>query len=182
VALNNFLNWADIDPASPAAIRGGAKASLTDISCVSPMMVWSTDGCTATRRLSHMVGTPGSYGIPQTTTQVLINLLDYHMDIQAAIEAPRCRMPELTPTNMQGTASAFVAPERAGKLVQIEARVPSEVRAELEAMGHELLVQPSWTAAVGGMQGIAVHYDTNGGMCGFSGGADPRRDGYAIGW
>ena len=39
VSLNNFLNWADLDPASPAAIVGGRAASETDISCVSPMFV-----------------------------------------------------------------------------------------------------------------------------------------------
>ena len=49
-------------------------------------------------------------------------------------------------------------------------------------MGHELMVQPAWTATVGGMQGVAVHYSDDGVLCGFSGGADPRRDGYAIGW
>ena len=64
VALNNFLNWADVDPASPAAIRGGAKASETDISCVSPMFVWQNSkqnkaekmiGQSERRCLSHMV-------------------------------------------------------------------------------------------------------------------------------
>ena len=104
------------------------------------------------------------------------------MQIQAAIEAPRLRLPELTPTNKLGSASAFVPRSQAGKLVQIEGRVSATVRSELEAMGHELMVQPAWTATVGGMQGVALHYSDDGVLCGFSGGADPRRDGYAIGW
>lgn len=32
-ALNNFHNWADLDPASPASIAPGRLASETDISC-----------------------------------------------------------------------------------------------------------------------------------------------------
>ena len=78
VSLNNFINWADINPASPAAISGGMDASETDISCVSPMFVWGRDGA-----LNYALGTPGSYGIPQTTTQLLVNVLDYEMDMQA---------------------------------------------------------------------------------------------------
>ena len=53
-------------------------ASETDISCVSPMFVWGRDGA-----LNYALGTPGSYGIPQTTTQLLLNVLDYEMDMQA---------------------------------------------------------------------------------------------------
>ena len=37
------------------------------------------------------IGTPGSYGIPQTTLQMLLNALDFGMNVQAAIEAPRAR-------------------------------------------------------------------------------------------
>ena len=169
VALNNFLNWADLDPASPACIRGGMPASRTDISCVSPMMVWRAGS------LRYCCGTPGSYGIPQTTTQLLVNLLDFGMDMQAAIEAPRFRMCEL----MAGasTVTGLAEGQSVGKALQIESRVSAAVRDELTARGHDLLLQPEWTATVGGVQGIELH--ASGAL---SGGADPRRDGYAIGW
>ena len=42
------------------------------------MFVWGRDGA-----LNYALGTPGSYGIPQTTTQLLVNVLDYEMDMQA---------------------------------------------------------------------------------------------------
>ena len=84
VSLNNFLNWGDLDPESPAAIVGGKDASETDIACVSPMFVWGTDGS-----LEYCLGTPGSYGIPQTTTQLLVNVLDFGMDMQVACDYNR---------------------------------------------------------------------------------------------
>ena len=42
------------------------------------------------------IGTPGSYGILQTTLQMLLNALDFGMSVQAAIEAPRVRAFERT--------------------------------------------------------------------------------------
>ena len=59
----------------------------------------------------------------------------------------------------------------------MEGRISAAVRAALEARGHEVEVLPDWTATVGGGHGIA--FDTEEGS--FMGGADPRRDGYAIG-
>eukprot|EP01051_Picozoa_sp_SAG22_P002190 SAG22_NODE_96_length_20771_cov_33.186018_14_plen_141_part_00 len=118
---------------------------------------------------------PTNAGIPQTTTQLLTNLLDYGLDVQAAIEAPRFRMCEL----MSGatTVSGLQPGQSVGKALQMEGRVPAATRAELEAMGHDIILLPEWSATVGGMQAIELH--PNGAL---SGGADPRRDGYAIGW
>jgi gamma-glutamyltranspeptidase/glutathione hydrolase len=45
-------------------------------------------------------------------------------------------------------------------------------------MGHRFSVAPNFTAAVGGMQAIAIDLQ-NGSM---TAGADPRRTGYAVGW
>jgi gamma-glutamyltranspeptidase/glutathione hydrolase len=62
--------------------------------------------------------------------------------------------------------------------VDVEARVPEDVRQGLRVLGHELNVIPDWSAVVGGGQGIMVDPDTGA----LGGGADPRRDGYAMGW
>ena len=48
----------------------------------------------------------------------------------------------------------------------------------LRARGHEVNVLAEWTAAVGGGHGVAI--DPESGL--LTGGADPRRDGAAIGW
>jgi gamma-glutamyltranspeptidase/glutathione hydrolase len=121
--------------------------------CLSPCQIWR-DG-----NLISALGTPGSWGIQQTTTQFMTNYMDYGMNIQAAIEAPRFR---------------FGDP---GKLIRMESRVPAEVRAALIAKGHKIDALPDFSPVVGGAQGITVDLDSGS----FMGGADPRRDGYAIG-
>ena len=120
--------------------------------CVSPAQVWDKDG------LRLLIGTPGSYGILQTTPQMIMNVLDHGMNVQAAIEAPRLKATR-------------------GHNVDVETRIPVEVRAELERRGHQLSELGDWSAGVGGGQGI--HVDPDSGA--FMGGADPRRDGYALG-
>ena len=51
------------------------------------------------------------------------------------------------------------------------------MRAGLASRGHIVEVKEDWTMMFGGMQGVQVH--KSGGL---SGGADPRRDGYAVGY
>ena len=147
--LNNFMNWFDLLPESPNVIAPHKQIEM----CMSPCQVWK-DG-----KLFAVIGTPGSHGIMQTTAQMVLNLIEHGMNVQAAIEAPRVRV------------------DRPGLAVSMEGRIPGEVRAGLEARGHDVQVLPDWTAGVGGGQGIAV--DQNEGS--LMGGADPRRDGYAIG-
>ena len=61
--------------------------------------------------------------------------------------------------------------------INLEARIDEDVQRALEARGHILNVHDPWAAFFGGMQGICVHESG-----GFSAGADPRRDGYAVGF
>ena len=57
-------------------------------------------------------------------------------------------------------------------------QLPAATMEGLRARGHELRVLDAWTSAVGGGHGVAI--DPSSGL--MSGGADPRRDGAAIGW
>ena len=148
VCLNNFMRCFDLEPSSPNAIGRAKKNEM----CVSPAQVWDKGG------LRLLIGTPGSYGILQTTPQMIMNVLDHGMNVQAAIEAPRLKATR-------------------GHNVDVETRIPVEVRAELERRGHQLSELGDWSAGVGGGQGI--HVDPDSGA--FMGGADPRRDGYALG-
>lgn len=150
IALNNFMRWFDREPTSPNVIGPAKKNEM----CVSPAQVWDADG------LRLLIGTPGSYGILQTTPQMIMNVLDHQMNVQAAIEAPRVKT----------GAPGFV--------VNAESRIDREVCAELERRGHRLHLLGDWSPVVGGAQGIMVDADTGS----FMGGADPRRDGYALGW
>lgn len=147
--LNNFGYWFDFDPASPNVIGPGANIEM----CMAPAAIFRED------KLFMMIGTPGSFGILQTTPQMISNVLDHGYSIQAAIEAPRIKATE-------------------GAKLQIETRVSQDVRDELTAMGHELELLGDWSNLMGGGQGILIDPDS-GAYCG---GADPRRDGYALAW
>jgi len=149
VALNNFMRWFDREPTSPNAIGPAKKNEM----CMSPVQVWDDAG------LRLVIGTPGSYGILQTTPQMMMNVIDHGMNIQAAIEAPRLKTSR-------------------GYQVDAETRIDPAVLAELERRGHRINKLGDWSYGVGGGQGIMVDADTGSLM----GGADPRRDGYALGW
>jgi gamma-glutamyltranspeptidase/glutathione hydrolase len=67
IVLNNFLYWTDLDPRSPNFMQ--ASQQQRDMP-MSPCIV-TRDG-----QLVLGIGTPGSYGILQTTLQMLLNALD----------------------------------------------------------------------------------------------------------
>jgi len=103
------------------------------------------------------IATPGSFGILQTTLQMLLNIVEFGADVQSAIEAPRFRVWEET-------------------RMQIEDRIPESVRAELSARGHCLEDIGDFSALVGGGQGVVIDRQSGARLAG----ADPRRDGYAL--
>jgi gamma-glutamyltranspeptidase / glutathione hydrolase len=91
----------------------------------------------------------------QGHTQVLINLIDFGMNIQEAGEAARVT---------HGSNGVYV-----------ESALPEPVRAALIQRGHKV---SQVVGAYGGYQGIMVDPRTNVLM----GGSDVRKDGLAIGW
>jgi gamma-glutamyltranspeptidase/glutathione hydrolase len=147
--LNNFMNWVDLDPASPNVLKGGKQME----NCMAPPQVYR-DG-----RFLMTMGTPGSWGIPQTQSQAILNVLAFGMNVQQAIEAPRVR-------------------QMGGDKLSVEGRIPGAVAGALARRGHAVTLLPDYTWAVGGMHGIMR--DPESGV--LIGGADPRRDGYAVGW
>lgn len=148
VVLNDFLNWGELNPDSPNYMAGGAPLSLP----IAPSISTRDD------RPVLALGTPGSYGITQTQSQALIQHVDFGLDVQAAIEAPRIRILE-------------------GARVGIESRIDEDTVAALRRLGHEVERVEPFSMAVGGMQAISLDPATGA----LQGGADPRRDGYAIG-
>jgi gamma-glutamyltranspeptidase/glutathione hydrolase len=147
LVLNNILKWMDRDPASPNVLRPGRKAGTM----MSPTQVFRQGA------FAISIGTPGSYGILQTQPQMLLNVLEFGMHIQEAIEAPRIRVYR-------------------DRLLDAEARIPAETREALGRRGHEVNVIDEWSWIVGGGQGIARDAESGALMAG----ADPRRDGYAL--
>jgi gamma-glutamyltranspeptidase/glutathione hydrolase len=112
-------------------------------------------------RLWASFGVMGGFMQPQGHLQVLVNLVDFRLDPQAALDAPRFRVDE-----------------RGGPLVAIEDGVPLETQATLAAMGHEVKSEILFSPDFGGGQIILVDPETDV----LWGGSDPRKDGCAVGF
>ncbi|HUD65528.1 MAG TPA: gamma-glutamyltransferase [Candidatus Sulfotelmatobacter sp.] len=115
-----------------------------------------------------ILGSPGGDDQVMRTMQTLINMIDFGMNIQQAIEAPRW-------SSRAFPASPFPHTMYPGDL-SVEARIPESTRQALAARGHKLHVAPPWS--LGSNAGIIVDPIT--GV--LSAGADPRVDAYAWSW
>ncbi|MGO1120129.1 gamma-glutamyltransferase family protein [Rhodovibrionaceae bacterium A322] len=147
VCMNNFMNWGDLNPASPNCLKGGQRFAM----CLAPSLSLK-DG------KPHLaLGTPGSYGILQTQSQAMVHLMDYGLDLQAAIDAPRARLWN-------------------GARVDLESRIEAPVVEELRRRGHDVQSVEPFYMYCGGMH--AISRDVDSGALG--GAADSRRDGAAI--
>lgn len=106
------------------------------------------------------IGSPGGFGIVPYVVQTLVNIIDYGLDLQQAIEVPRFRLMDLE----YGVA--------------IENRVAHNALSDLQNRGHRVDLFPQWTDRVGGVEG--VHRDCESGV--LYAGYDPRRNSYAAGY
>jgi gamma-glutamyltranspeptidase/glutathione hydrolase len=104
-------------------------------------------------------GIMGGANQAQAHAQFVSNLVDYGMNIQAALEAPR-----------------FTKMDPGGCDVMIEDRVPADVRQALTKMGHVLIVRGDFATPMGG--GQAVLHDSASGVN--YGASSPRKDGAAV--
>jgi gamma-glutamyltranspeptidase/glutathione hydrolase len=104
-------------------------------------------------------GIMGGANQAQAHAQFVSDVVDYGMNIQAALEAPRFTKPQ---------------PEGCGLL--IEDRVPAAVRESLRDRGHQLDVRGDFSSEMGG--GQAVLHDSSSGVN--YGASDPRKDGAAV--
>lgn len=103
-------------------------------------------------------GIMGGANQPLAHAQFVSNVVDYGMNIQAAME----------------NARFTVSPKRGCNIV-IESRVPPEVRQKLSAMGHQLDVRREYSTAMG--RGQAVMHDSKANVN--YGASDARADGSA---
>jgi gamma-glutamyltranspeptidase/glutathione hydrolase len=120
-------------------------------------------------RLFMPYGTPGNDVQPQAMVQFLVNLIDYGMNPQQAIDAPRC-------TTFSFPRSSDPHPYTPG-LAHLEGRVDPSVSEALLRMGHNLRMWPEWTKAAGSV--CAVQVDREHDV--LHGAADLRRVAYTIG-
>jgi gamma-glutamyltranspeptidase / glutathione hydrolase len=115
-----------------------------------------------------IMGSPGGDDQVMRTMQTLINIIDFGMNVQQAIEAPRW-------SSRSFPASPFPHTMYPGDL-SVESRIPEDVRQQLEARGHKLRVTSGWVMG----SNAAIVIDSTTGV--LSAGADPRVDAYAWAW
>jgi gamma-glutamyltranspeptidase/glutathione hydrolase len=147
--LNNSLAYCTFEPkGNPMDAHPGRRKLSSD----SPAIV-----------LRHgrpwiALGTPGGHTITQTVAQMIMNVVDFDMNIQDAIAAPRI---------------AFNVPNN----LDVEESIPEETRALLAAMGHQIRLR-----TLGNAHGLAIEYDADGKPARFTGASDPRGKGLAKGY
>jgi gamma-glutamyltranspeptidase/glutathione hydrolase len=104
-------------------------------------------------------GIMGGWNQSQAHAQFVANLVDFKMNIQAAVEAPR-----------------FTKYTFTGCDVMLESRFSAKTREELEKRGHEIKLMGPFSSAMGGGQAVMRDFETGVNY----GASDPRKDGEAI--
>jgi gamma-glutamyltranspeptidase/glutathione hydrolase len=146
--LQNRGGGFTLDAAHPNVLAGGKRPFHTII----PGFM---------ERGDHHIGfgIMGGPNQPLAHAQFVSNIVDYGMNIQAALEAPR-----------------FTKRTSTGNDVWIESRVPLRTLEQLSARGHEIAIRRAYTQEMGRGQAI-LHDSTTGANFAAS---DPRADGAAI--
>ncbi len=148
--LNDEVAWARFEPAgNPFDAAPGRQIPYA----LGPTLVMR-DG-----RPWIAIGTPGGRTILQTTPQMIMNAIDFDMDIQRAVASPRF---------------SLMIPD----LLAVEEGMPIPVRTDLQAMGHPVYVEPE----LGNAHALTIEYGPGDEPVRFTGGADPRGEGAAIGY
>ncbi len=102
------------------------------------------------------LGTPGGHTIGQTVPQIIMNIVDFGMDLEAALAAPRI---------------SFAQPD----VILVDRTLPQEIRDGLSGRGHKL--REVW--GIGNATALAIEYGADGRPARFDGAADPRGGGAA---
>ena len=147
ISLQNRGANFSLDPKSDNCLAGGKKSYHTII----PGFLLK-DG-----EAVGPFGVMGAFMQPQGHVQVIVNTVDYHMNPQECLDAPRVQW-------------------LGGKRIQLERGVPEEIGVELARRGHEVEIAQS-SIAMGRGQ---IIWRTDNGM--LIGGTEPRCDGCAAAW
>jgi gamma-glutamyltranspeptidase/glutathione hydrolase len=158
ILLNNRMRPWHLELDHPNALEPGKRVRHT---MNTPLLL--QDG-----QVRLVCGTPGGDAQVQINLQTITNIVDFGMDPQQAMEAPRwCSFEPGQEANWPHTSS---------EKLQMEDRLDARVREELASRGHQLeVVRP-----LDGPCSAQAIVRLPGGM--LAAGADPRRDGTAVAW
>jgi len=159
IPMSNRMQAFRLDASSPNVLAGGKRPRTT----LTPTVVLK-DG-----RPFLAIGTPGGDSQDQQILLVLLNIIDFGMDVQAAIEAPRI--------NSLHPESSFEDHRSQPGVLEVERSLSEAARAELQRRGHDLRVRQPYGISTGI---VAAGIDPATGK--LRGGADPRRERYVVAW
>ncbi len=152
--FSNQMRHMHLEPGSPSQVRGGMRPRSNQ----SPTVVLRNGEPVLA------LGSPGNDGIWQRVAQVIVNVLDFGMSVQDAVEVPRF---------------SYGGPQETGTSIEpvwrVEDRITPAVVEELRRMGHHLEL----VSEEGGMVNGITRDPKTGAL---RGGADPRGRSYAIGY
>jgi gamma-glutamyltranspeptidase/glutathione hydrolase len=159
VLMGQRLQSALTDPNSPNVVAPGKRPRIT----LTPTLVLKNGE-------PYMVlSTPGGDNQDQALLQVFLNIVEFGMNPQEAVEAPRF--------DTQHYVSSFDDHEFLPGSLNIESRVNEKSIQELNSRGHKVKVQSAWGTL---SSPTVIVYNNQNGVS--SAGADPRRGRYAVAW
>ena len=159
VLMGQRLQSALTDPNSPNVVAPGKRPRIT----LTPTLVLKNG------EPFMVLSTPGGDNQDQALLQVLLNIVEFGMNPQEAVEAPRF--------DTQHYVSSFDDHEFLPGSLNIESRVGLKTIEELSQKGHKVKTQSDWGTL---SSPTVITYDSKTGVV--AAGADPRRSRYAVAW
>ena len=159
VLMGQRLQSALLDPNSPNVVAPGKRPRIT----LTPTIVLK-DGLPV-----MALSTPGGDNQDQALLQVFLNIIEFGMSPQEAVEAPRF--------DTQHYVSSFDDHEFLPGSLNLESRLELRTIQELGYRGHKTKVQGPWGTL---SAPTVITFDSRTGIA--AGGADPRRGRYAVAW
>ncbi|MGH9319552.1 MAG: gamma-glutamyltransferase [Vicinamibacteria bacterium] len=155
--LNNRMAYFDLDEKDVNALAPGKRTRQT----INPALALKEG------KPYLVFGTPGADTQPQTQLQFFLNVVEFGMNVQQALEAPA--------VISTGFRSSYY-PHRVEGTLRVPSSLPRHVLDELASLGHELDVRD--VRGVGSVKGILIHPGTGVLM----GGVSPTGDSYVVAW
>jgi gamma-glutamyltranspeptidase/glutathione hydrolase len=159
VLMGQRLQSALTDAASPNVVAPGKRPRIT----LTPTLVLKGG------EPFMVLSTPGGDNQDQALLQVLLNIIEFGMNPQEAVEAARF--------DTQHYISSFDDHEFLPGSLNVESRIDEKAVADLKARGHKVKVQAAWGTL---SAPTVIVYDSRIGVA--AAGADPRRSRYAVAW
>jgi gamma-glutamyltranspeptidase / glutathione hydrolase len=155
--LNNRMRYFSTDPKDVNVVAPGKRTRQT----INPALALKSG------KPYLVFGTPGADTQPQTQLEFFLNVVEFGMGVQQALE-----MPTVISTSFRESRY----PQRIDGRLIAPAALPNEVRERLAELGHKLDVRDD--RGVGAVKAIMIHPQTKVLM----GGVSPARDSYVVGW